>query len=231
MTGNVDTFDRLRAAIGGDWDRYVEHDFVRQLGDGSLPRAAFQAYLIQDYLFLIQFARAWALAAYKCRRLDEIRAAQETLAGILRETALHVRLCEGWGIAAKAVEAAPEHQATVAYTRFVLDAGAAGDLLDLQVALAPCAIGYAEIGTRLAANGVADDHPYRDWILTYAGEDFQGVASAARRQLDLQAERSLTEHRFTELAGLFAKASQLEADFWQMGIDAAVAAGREDRSG
>jgi len=233
MSNTVDTFDRLRAATGSDWDHYVEHDFVRQMGDGSLPRKAFQTYLIQDYLFLIQFARAWALAAYKSRKLAEIRAAQETLAGILRETELHVRLCEGWGIPASDVESAPEDRATVAYTRFVLDAGAAGDLLDLHVALAPCVIGYAEIGARLAAEGIADDHPYRDWIETYAGEDFQGVAKAARQQLDTLAERSLTEHRFSDLAGLFAKASRLEADFWQMGLDAGGGEGpfsRDSRS-
>ena len=229
MTRTVDIFIRLRAVAADDWTRYTEHEFVRQLGAGTLPEAAFRTYLIQDYLFLIQFSRAWALAAYKSRRLADLRAAQETLAGILRETELHVRLCEGWGIPASEVEAAPENRATVAYTRFVLDAGAAGDLLDLQVALAPCAIGYAEIGTRLAADGVADDHPYREWILTYAGEDFQGVAAAARQQLDAQAERSLTEHRFTELAGLFAKASRLEADFWQMGLDAAGNPGADDQ--
>ena len=222
MSNTVDVFDRLRAATGEDWFRYVEHPFVQRLGDGSLPREAFRAYLIQDYLFLLQFARAWGLAAYKSRRFDEIKAAQETLAGILKETELHVRLCEGWGLAARDVEAAIEDRATVAYTRFVLDAGAAGDLLDLQVALAPCVIGYAEIGTRLADAGVGDDHPYRDWILTYAGDDYQGVASAARRQLDRLAERSLTEHRFSDLAALFAQASRLEADFWQMGLDAAV---------
>ena len=59
------------------------------------------------------------------------------------------------------IETAREHQATVAYTRFVLDCGAAGDLLDLHVALAPCVIGYAEIGRSLAPNGIdaLGDHP------------------------------------------------------------------------
>ena len=54
-------FERLKAAAAADWGDYVGHPFVRQLGDGSLPEAAFRAYLVQDYLFLIHFARAWAL--------------------------------------------------------------------------------------------------------------------------------------------------------------------------
>jgi thiaminase/transcriptional activator TenA len=218
----VDLFDRLKQAAASDWAIYVDHQFVCQLREGTLPQAAFQAYLVQDYLFLIQFARAWALAAYKSRTIADISAAQAGLAGILVETQLHVRLCDRWGISREALEAVPEHQATVAYTRFVLDCGAAGDLLDLQVALAPCVIGYAEIGSALAASAAAlGRHPYSEWIFEYAGDAYQGVAMAARRQLDELAQRSMTRHRFKELVDLFATASRLEADFWQMGLDAA----------
>lgn len=219
----MDVFDRLKQAAAPEWQSYVDHAFVRQLGQGTLPEAAFRTYLVQDYLFLIQFARAWALAAYKSRTIADIRAAQIGLAAILDETELHVRLCARRGISRAELDAAPEHPATVAYTRFVLDCGAAGDLLDLQVALAPCVIGYAEIGNALAPDGVAAlaEHPYRDWIAEYAGEAYQDVAAAARKQLDKLAARSMTEHRFGELAALFGKASQLEADFWQMGFEAA----------
>ncbi len=219
----MDIFDRLKAAAASDWQSYVDHDFVRQMGAGTLPQAAFRTYLVQDYLFLIQFARAYALATYKSRSLADMRAAQAGLAAILDEMDLHVRLCGRWGLSPEKIEAAPEHQATVAYTRFVLDCGAAGDLLDLHVALAPCVIGYAEIGRNLAPNGVdaLGDHPYREWIAEYAGETYQDVAARARRHLDDLAARAMTERRFTELAALFGKASRLEADFWQMGLDVA----------
>lgn len=219
----MDIFDRLKAAAADDWNSYVDHAFVRQMGAGTLPQAAFQTYLVQDYLFLIQFARAWALAAYKSRTPADIRAAQAGLAAILDETDLHVRLCARWGLSQAEIEAAPEHQATVAYTRFVLDCGAAGDLLELHVALAPCVIGYAEIGNNLTPDGVTalGDHPYREWIGEYAGEVYQGLAAAARKHLDELAARSMTEQRFEELVAVFAKASRLEADFWQMGLASA----------
>jgi len=221
----MDVFERMKTAAAGDWARYVEHDFVRQLGAGSLPQAAFRAYLVQDYLFLIQFARAYALATYKSRTLADMRVAQAGLSAILDEMDLHVRLCGRWGLSPAEVEAAPEHQATVAYTRFVLDCGAAGDLLDLHAALAPCVIGYAEIGRNLAPKGVdaLGDHPYRDWIGEYSGARYQAVAEAARRHLDHLAARAMTESRFGDLAALFGKASRLEADFWQMGLTAAEA--------
>jgi thiaminase/transcriptional activator TenA len=218
----MDIFDRLRAARADDWASYVAHDFVRQLGAGTLPQTAFRTYLVQDYLFLIQFARAYALATYKSRSLEDMKAAQGGLAAILGEMELHVKLCGRWGLSPADIEAAPELQATIAYTRFVLDCGAAGDLLDLHVALAPCVIGYAEIGLRLAPDGVGalGDHPYREWIGEYAGAVYQDIAVAARRHLDDLAARAMTVRRFEELAALFGTASRLEADFWQMGLTA-----------
>ena len=218
----MDVFDRLKTAAAADWQSYVDHDFVRRIGAGTLPQEAFRTYLVQDYLFLIRFARAYALATYKSRTLADMKAAQASLAAILDEMDLHVRLCGRWGVSRDDIEAAPEHQATVAYTRFVLDCGAAGDLLDLHVALAPCVIGYAEIGRNLAPNGIdaLGDHPYREWIAEHAGDAYQAVAANARRHLDDLAARAMTERRFDELASSFGKASRLEADFCQMGLDA-----------
>ena len=218
----MDVFDRLRAAAASDWARYVEHEFLRQLQVGKLPEAAFKAYLVQDYLFLIQFARAYALAVYKGRNLADMRAAQAGLSAILDvEMDLHVRLCGRWGLSEDDLEAAPEHAATIAYTRFVLDCGASGDLLDLHVALAPCVIGYGEIAARIAGQEIAtlSRHPFREWIMEYSGEPYAVVAASARRHLDELAARAMTEQRFAELAALFGKASRLEADFWQMALD------------
>jgi len=222
----MDLFARLKAAAASDWQSYVDHDFVRRMGTGTLPQEAFRYYLVQDYLFLIQFARAYALAIYKGRSLADMRAAKAGLSAILDvEMDLHIRLCGRWGLSPEAIETAPEHQATIAYTRFVLDCGMAGDLLDLHVALAPCVIGYAEIGRNLAPNGIEalSAHPYRDWIGEYAGETYQQVAVDARRHLDDLAARAMTERRFGELTALFAKASRLEADFWQMALTEAGA--------
>lgn len=221
-------FEQLRAAIGGQWQAYTEHEFVRALGEGTLPLAAFQDYLVQDYLFLVQFARANALAAYKSRSLADVAAASEALQSILQETALHRRLTTRWGIMGPELDAAPEKQATVAYTRYVLDTGMSGDLLDLQVALAPCTIGYAEIGTALAsARNARTDPPtgersYEEWIQEYSGDAFQGAARAAVARLDALGGADVSGQRFEQLVQVFRTATRLEADFWQQALDAAT---------
>ena len=143
-------FERLKQSCRDDWQAYVRHDFVHQLARGTLPEECFRHYLIQDYLFLIHFARAYALAAYKADTLEDMRPAAASLwATVATEMKLHLEYCRGWGLSAADVEAAPEANATLAYTRYVLERGMAGDLLDLHVALSPCVLGYAEIGRTL----------------------------------------------------------------------------------
>lgn len=215
-------FGRLRRACHDDWQAYVAHPFVAGLADGSLPEAAFRHYLVQDYLFLIHFARAYALAVYKSDNLADMRAAAATVTGLLDvEMKLHVGFCADWGIGEAEMEAAPEAGATMAYTRYVLERGLQGDILDLQAALAPCVIGYGEIGARLAADPATrmDGNPYRAWIEMYAGEEYQEVAAAAITQLDRLAESRLTPAREAGLERTFRQATQLEAAFWQMGLD------------
>ena len=55
-------FERLKAQASAEWRAYTEHPFANALADGTLAEAAFRTYLVQDYLFLIEFARAYALA-------------------------------------------------------------------------------------------------------------------------------------------------------------------------
>jgi thiaminase/transcriptional activator TenA len=211
-------FDRLVAANPSSWRAYTEHAFVRQLGDGTLPRAAFQRYLVQDYLFLIHFCRAYGLAIYKTTALAEMRAFQATLDAILNhEMALHVATSAEWGLSERDLAETPEHPANVAYTRFVLDCGLAGDLLDLAVALSPCVVGYSVIARALAGSA-ASTTPYRFWIDAYAGAEYAQVADGAIALLDAVAARRGGAAREPALATLFGQACRLEADFWQMGL-------------
>src|SRR5215203_692555 len=138
-------FERLTTEAFAECRAYTEHPFTAALADGTLPEAAFRHYLVQDYLFLIEFARAYALAVYKSPQLSDMREAASGLSAILDvEMKLHVKLCAGWGLSPDDLERALPAAEMLAYTRYVLETGMRGDLLALQVALAPCVIGYAE---------------------------------------------------------------------------------------
>ena len=217
-------FPRLLEASGEAWRAYTRHQFVLRLAAGDLPEACFRRYLVQDYLFLLHFARAWGLAVYKSDALPEMRRAQRIVAATLDvEIGLHIDYCRGWGLSETALAAEPEASATIAYTRFVLDRGSAGDRLDLEVALAPCVVGYAVIAAERTADPRTrlDGNPYHEWLEMYAGSDYQRLAREAEGALDEQFARRGGEGRFPSLAANFALATRLEAEFWQMGLDAA----------
>lgn len=220
MGSETTLFGQLRAACRDEWEAYVGHAFVRKLGDGSLPEECFRHYLGQDYLFLIHFARAYALAVYKSESLEDMRQAAAGMAAVLDEMGLHVRYCHEWGIPQEEMAALPEATATIAYTRFVLERGMAGDLLDLHVALAPCVVGYGEIANRLKVdpNTRLDGNPYRPWIDMYAGDEYQQVARAEVAQLDRLMALRGGPGRMAGLTETFRQATRLEAAFWEAGL-------------
>lgn len=217
---------RLVAAAGPHWQAYTHHPFVESLGRGDLPLACFRNYLIQDYLFLVHFSRAWALAGFKSGTIDDIRHCAATVNALINdEIRLHVGYCQSFGIDEAAMAATTEEPANVAYTRFVMERGLAGDLLDLLVALAPCVIGYADIGRRLAAETATldADNPYAAWIAMYASDEYAEVVTECMAQLDRVAGERLgvpddTHPRMPLLQADFDNATRLEIGFWDMGL-------------
>ncbi|MEM7686948.1 MAG: thiaminase II [Pseudomonadota bacterium] len=205
-----------------DWDAYTHHAFVQGLGDGTLPRSAFLRYLVQDYVFLVHFSRAWALGVVKAETLDEMKTCAATVDGLVNhEMQLHVRTCAEAGIDEAALFNATEEQANLAYTRYVLDAGFSGDFLDLLAALAPCVMGYGEIGARLKIEATSD--AYRPWIETYAGDDYQQVCRNVGQMIDDALRRRVADDfqaspRWDALTERFATATRLEVGFWSMGL-------------
>ncbi|KAF2150155.1 putative thiamine biosynthesis protein (Thi-4) [Myriangium duriaei CBS 260.36] len=131
------------------WRRFTHHQFVTDLASGTLPAKSYRHYLAQDYLYLIQFARANALAGYKAKTLDSISASAEIVLHIQRETALHVRECEERGLSLEEMQQTEEDAACTAYSRFILDTGMQQDWLALQIAMLPCLLGYGMVAARL----------------------------------------------------------------------------------
>lgn len=208
-------------AIAPLWHAHLHHPFVRALAAGSLSPHRFQRFLVQDYHYLLHFARAQALAGAKARTPADIAAAADALADTHREMAAHLAYCAGeFGLAREAVEAAAEAPACVAYTRWVLDVGHAGDWVALQVAMLPCVLGYGYLARRLVedAGSVREGNPYWGWVEGYAGEAFQGAVRRGEALLEREGE-GLGAARVAELVEVFRRATALELGFWDMAME------------
>ncbi len=210
--------EKIREPSLKNWCSYVDHSFVKQLGRGVLAEECFRHYLVQDYLFLVHFARAYALSAYKSEKLSDIRKYISTCQTILEtEMQLHVEFSKDWGLTESDLESASEDTATLAYTRYVLECGFAGDILDLQIALAPCLIGYGEIGLALSG-GAISDNPFRSWIEMYSGREYQDAARETIENIEVLAVARGAIDRLDSLRLIFNQALRLEIAFWDQAL-------------
>src|SRR5215472_6599573 len=111
----------LWASIEPIYAAILRHPFVAGLTDGSLPRARFQFYAVQDALYLREFARALSLAAARAPRDEWIIMFNDHAANALRvERSLHESFFAEFGLTPKAVAATPLAPTNLAYTSYLV---------------------------------------------------------------------------------------------------------------
>ena len=219
--GNI--FNLLKENHKDNWLLYTKHEFINKLSNDTLKEEKFLNYLIQDYLFLIQFSKAWSLAILKSDNLEEMKIAASTVNDLINfEMELHITLCANYGISKSDLENADEENANIAYTRYVLELGYSGDFLDLLSALAPCVLGYGEIGLN-CQNSNPKTLMYKKWIETYSSIEYQDVCKNVAGLIDKAFLLRLgtnfeNTYKWKKINQIFKKATLLEVDFWNMAI-------------
>lgn len=177
--------DELRADATPIWEAQLAHPFVRGIGDGTLAAEPFRHFVRQDYLYLVEYARLFALAAARAPSLALMeRFAELARATLADEMGLHRSFAAEWGISAEELEAERPTATTRGYTDFLLRTAALGDVAELVAALLPCMWGYSEVGRALAAAGKPEHELYARWIDVYADEEFARLAGWCREACD-----------------------------------------------
>lgn len=197
--------------------RVREHPFVRGIGDGTLPVERFRFYIEQDYVFLIEYSRALALAVAKGRELAGMAHFAELLHATLNvEMALHRGYAAKFGLADADLAAVAAAPTTYAYTRHLLATAYAGSVAEIGAALLPCQWGYGELGRALAEAGEPADQPlYAEWIRMYAGEAYGQLVAGLVAGFDALAAQESDAGR-QRLADLFLVSARYEWAFWEM---------------
>jgi thiaminase (transcriptional activator TenA) len=211
----VSTSERLRADHAEAWEACFTHPFVQAIGRGDLGDERFRTFLVQDYLFLIDYARALATASAKAPDLEsQTHFANLAQATLTVEMELHRGVCAQWGIDAVSLEGAEPLPTTVAYTSFLLRC-AAGDLGELAAALLPCQWGYADVGLRLKARGLPEHERYAAWIESYADPGYVELAAWLRSFVDRIGE-NVSDATYVRWSRIFEATLRYEAAFWEM---------------
>jgi thiaminase/transcriptional activator TenA len=207
--------DELRRRANPIWEAQHRHPFVLGVGDGSLDVEKFNVWLRQDYLYLIEYARLFALGAARSPDLETMTWMVQMADGVLGgEMKLHRSYAVEFGISADELEAGVKLPTTQAYTDFLLRVAATGSFEELVAALLPCVWGYWEIGARLQQHQPADER-YARWVVMYSGEVAAQLAQRARDLMDLLAA-GLPERALRGAREAFLTSSRYEWRFWEM---------------
>jgi thiaminase/transcriptional activator TenA len=196
------------------WAAILEHPMVRELGAGTLDEEPFRYWVRQDYVYLIDYSRLFALGAAKAPDLDRMGTFADLLESTVNvEMDLHRSYAAEFGIDEAELAATTPSPTTRAYTDFLVRTAALGTFGDLVAALLPCMWGFNETGRRLAADGIPDDERYAEWIETYAGEEFSELTDWCLDLMDdVAADASADERdRYREL---FLTSARYEYRFW-----------------
>ncbi len=210
--------DRLYESARDIWEGYHQHPFVTGIGDGTLPPEKFRFFMVQDYLYLYEYSRLFALGVVKAKDHDLMRTFSEMTDSTLNgEMKTHQNYMARLNISRQDIASAKMSLVNSSYTNYMLSIGYSGDVLDILVAVLSCAWSYEKIGNRLTrVYPQSTDHPlYGEWVRSYISEDYRRIV---RENIDLVNAygKDISPERYAHLEDIFIRCSRYEGQFWEM---------------
>ncbi|MFI6325928.1 TenA family protein [Nonomuraea sp. NPDC050556] len=194
--------DELWQVVAGVYDEIQAHPFLTGLTDGSLPREAFRHYVVQEALFLPDYARALAACAARAPSAAAVqRFAGDAARTVEVEHSLVVELLAAFGLDEAQARRQGAGPTTVGYTSYLVRTCSLGTFAEALGAIVPCYWIYAKVGEKLLKES-SPDPLYAWWIETYGGEEYQETVAGVLDLLDevpmepVVLERALTTARY-----------------------------------
>jgi len=210
--------DRLYAATKEIWDGYYSHPFVKGLADGTLDKEKFKFYMVQDYLYLLDYTKVFAVGCSKSEDEETMRYFAEYVWKILDgEMDIHRGYMKRLGIERAEADSTPKSLDNHSYTAYMLKAAYEGGAAEAAVAILSCAVSYEYIGRYIVEHYPdADRHEfYGEWVQGYSAP---GYADSNRRLEELVEKlcEGLSPAHLNKLEEIFVVCSRYEAAFWDM---------------
>ena len=208
---------RLHDAAAPVWEACLRHPFVAGIGDGTLDMEKFRYFMLQDYLYLFDYARVFALGVVKARDPELMRVFAANVDAILGgEMKIHRAYMKRLDITEEQVFSVKPALANLSYTNYMLSVAHAGTPMEIVASILACSWSYAEIGQALSAIPGAAEHPfYGEWIRGYASEEYTATNQVLIELMDTLAADA-TEAQLAYLTDVFVNCSRYELGFWDM---------------
>lgn len=183
-TGHRRYTDVLREQNRSDWDRSVQHRFVDELLDGSLPDETMAEYLIQDHRFLDAFVTLIG-AAMATSDSAQARLRFGRFAGMVcgEEDTYFLRAFDALGVDENARLHRPDTAATAGLTSLMRKAAASGSYPAVLAVLNVAEWLYQDWAHR-SSGSLPEYFVHREWITLHNNEDFDQFVAFLRGELD-----------------------------------------------
>ncbi len=206
----------LEVRIRPHVEAQLAHPFVRGIAAGSLDPAVFKNWVLQDYRYLIEYARVFGFCAARADTLKSMTWYAEAMRLTLAvEMDLHRQYAKRFGISPTELEQAPIWPTTRAYVDFLIRVASTGDYADAVAALLPCTWGYVDLAAKLALEEPPKDQRYAAWIEHHNDPEFAAAAKWLKAELERVATGCGNEKR-AQLVELFETSCSYEFAFWEM---------------
>jgi thiaminase/transcriptional activator TenA len=155
------------------WSRIFAHPFLDELHAGTLPMDRFTYFVLQDYLYLLDFAQVLCLGGAKSPDLKTLEIfTRHALIAVEVERSFHAAFGKNLGLSQRQLDTTPKGPVTEAYTRHLQTVARGASLGQIVAAILPCYWIYGEVGKRLYKNRPKAPKIYRQWIQIYASEEY-----------------------------------------------------------
>ena len=207
----------LWGSIEAIYDSILRHPFIRGLTDGTLPEEAFRFYVIQDALYLRDYARGLALLGAKSPQDQWLMMfAEHGRDAIVVERALHESFFRDWKLSDEEVYSTPMAPTNLLYTSYLLRTAYERPFPEIMGCFLPCYWIYWEVGKELEKRG-SPKELFRRWIQTYSGELYASIVKQVLEVMD-QVVQGLRDEDLQLIRNHFITTSKLEYLFWDMGF-------------
>ena len=208
---------RLHDAAAPIWEACLKHPFVTGIGDGTLAVEKFRYFMLQDYLYLFDYARVFAMGVVKARDPRLMRTFAANVDAILGgEMEIHRTYMARLGITEEQVFAVKPALDNLSYTNYMLSVASTGGPAEIVASILACSWSYAQIGQALARIPGAAEHPfYGEWIRGYASDSYAATNHSLIELMDALAAGASGE-QMARLTDIFVNCSRYELGFWDM---------------
>ena len=208
--------DMLYEAAQDLWGEAAEKSFVREMAEGSLDEGLFRRYMIQDYLYLLDYIDILNLI----RRQTGDESLRQFLLSVIKETEnetyrVHLPHLRKIGVSDKEIAETVRIPVIAEYTGYMKEQIREHGVLAGITALLQCSWLYAYIGEKMTAehSEKITASPYRFWFDAYTCKEYTDANWMWIDTLDRETE-GISGDTATLLNNIFRTCAQYENKLW-----------------